>query len=290
MKNLILVIFLMFIGSVFAQKFSNEDVVGVYKEKSNDPVGGSTFVFLPDQSFVMSYFGGLQKGTWEIIGQDIRITKTAEPQFALYGRNLNSLGNKTQVDFSMDADNGVMVGLDSNKKSHLKPVFNEGANCYRHPYIFTQNEKLVQLYAAQTIREDVDTNLEEKSYSQVYHFNIFGVYNDLILINLPSEYTEKWSALITFENDKLYLEYGDEGMQKSPIDSLSEEDITMINHFSKQSLFPNQIQSGDEFFPYSENPTQEELKPYNRIDVLEISQKVITIEEIPFFTATCGED
>ncbi|WP_026449832.1 hypothetical protein [Aequorivita capsosiphonis] len=82
----------------------------------------------------------------------------------------------------------------------------------------------------------------------------------------------------------------DEGMAKRPLESLSDEDSTFIKQFSNKSLLPDQIQNGDEFFPYTENPTEEELQAYNRIDVLEISQEVITIEDEPFFTATCAED
>ncbi|WP_026449831.1 hypothetical protein [Aequorivita capsosiphonis] len=191
MKNLFLNICLILAGSVFAQSVSEEDVVGVYREKSNDPVGGSTLIFLPDCTFVIAYFGGVQKGTWERKGEMVLLNVSTEPQFALYGRKLNSLGNKTKIDFSMDADNGAMVGLDSNKKTTLNPVFNRDANCFSHPYVFTQEEKLIQLHAAQASREWEGSNSEEKPYTQVYHFNIFGAYNDLILINLPPEYTTK---------------------------------------------------------------------------------------------------
>ncbi|MGO3183079.1 MAG: hypothetical protein ACTIJ9_09635 [Aequorivita sp.] len=290
MKILFLSICLILAGSVFAQTVSEEDLFGVYKAKSNDPMGGSTTVFLPNNTFVIAYFGGVQKGTWELRDDKILLSVSTEPQFALYGRKRNILGDKTQIDFSMDADNGAMVGLDSNNKNSLKPVFNRDANCFSHPYTFTQDEKLIQLHAAQAIREWEDSNSQEKPYAQVYHFNIFGAYNDLILINLSSEYTTKATAQAMYKEGKLYMETDDEGMAKRPLESLSEEDSAFIKQFSNKSLFPNQLLYGDEFFPYTENPSQEELKPYNRIDVLEISRQDIEIQEGSFFTATCDED
>lgn len=290
MKKLVLIVCMVLVGSVFAQEVSDEDIVGVYKPKSNDPVGGRTMVFMPDHSFVMVYFGGLQKGTWELKDKKLLITRSTEPQFALYGRNLDHLGNKTQLNFQMDADNGVMVGLDSNKKTTLKPVFNQNANCFSHPYIFTQEKELIQLQAAQSWNEITDYNSENKPYTQVYRINIFGAYNDLILINLPSEYTERFSSQALYKDGMLYMSYDDEGTAKRPLESLNEEDFAMIKHYSNISLLPNQLQKGDEFFPYAKNPTQEELKSYTRIDVLEISMEAITIQEGSFFTTTCAED
>lgn len=290
MKNIFLVICLVLVGSIFAQTVSDKDIVGVYKSKSSDPMGGTTTVFLPDNTFVIAYFGGVQKGTWELKDQKVLINLSTEPQFVLYGRNISRLGNKTQVNFQVEASNGAMVGFDSNKKTSLKPVFNLDANCFSYPYIFTQEKELLQLHAAQKTWENDDYNSEGNPYEKVYHFNIFGGYNDFILMNLSSDYTTKSTAQAIYKEGILYMDPEDEGTQKRPLESLNEEDAAFINSFSSKSLFPNQLQNGDEFFPYNENPTQEELKPYNRIEVLEISREGITVQDEPFFTATCDED
>ena len=275
---------------MFAQVVSEEDIVGVYKVQSDDPMGGVTTVLLPDKTFVISYFGGMQKGKWELNDQIVLLTHSAEPQFALYGRKLSSLGNKTQINFQIEPDNDAMVGLDSNKKTSLKPVFNQDANCFDYPYIFTQEKELIQLHAAQGTNGRTDHDPEGKPYAQVYHFNIFGAYNDLILINLSSEYTTNSSSHAIYKDGMLYMDNGDEGTQKRPMESLNEEDTDYIKQFSNTSLFPNQLQLGDELFPYTENPTQEELKPYDRIDVLEISREGIKVHEESFFIATCDKN
>lgn len=290
MKNMSLIICLILVGKIFAQSVSEEGIVGVYKSKSNDPHGSSTTVFLPDNTFIIAYFGGIQKGTWQQIDQKVLLKLRTEPQFVLFGRNLSSLGNKTKINFQVEASNGAMVGLDPNEKTNLKLVFNEDANCFTYPYVFTQEKELIQLHAAQNTWGNEDYNTEGNPYEKIYHFNIFGAYNDLILINLSSEYTTKSTIYAMYKDGMLFMESEDEGIQKSALESLSEEDSVFINHFSNKSLFSNELQIGDEFFPYTENPTQEELKPYTRIGVLEISREGITIEEDPFFFSTCDED
>lgn len=123
-----------------------------------------------------------------------------------------------------------------------------------------------------------------------YHFNNFKNYNDLILINLPSEYTTESISYAIYKDGALYLDGGDEGTKKRPLESLNQEDAAFIKSFSNKSLYQNQIQNGDEFFPSIENPIPEELKSYNRIEVLEISTEGITIQEGTFFTASCEKD
>lgn len=118
---------------------------------------------------------------------------------------------------------------------------------------------------------------------------LFGT-NDLILINLSSDYTTKSTAQAIYKNGVLYMGYDEEGAKKRPLESLNKENSAFIKHFSNKSMFPNQLQKGDEFFLYTENPTQKELKPYKRIDVLEASREGITVQEESFFTVTCDED
>lgn len=288
MKKLFLIICLVLSGSVFSQAVSEEDIVGVYNIKSNDPMGGSTMVFMPDDTYVISYFGGIQKGTWELNGQNVFLSVSTEPQFVLYGRTLSSLDNKTQVNFQMDPYNGTLVGLDSNKKTSLKSVFNQNGNCFKYPFIFTQEKELIQLHAAQVSSKIADSDSQGMPYAKVYHFNIFGAYNDLVLINLSPEYTTESKAQVIYKDGKLYMGPDDKGLTKRPLESLSDEDSAFIKQFSNKSLFSNKLQHGDEFFPYTENPSREEFKPYNRIDVLEASRQGVDVQDGSFFTATCN--
>lgn len=285
-----LIICLVVAGSVFAQNISKEDIVGVYNEKCNDPVGGSSVVFLPNQTVVILYFGGVQKGTWDLDDGRVIITASPQPQFVVYGRKTESLGTKRQVNFLIEPNNDVVVGLDSGNKRLLKPVFNQNANCFSFPYIFTQESKLIQLHAAQNRQEQNEYNFVGESSAEVYHFNIFDVYNDILLVNLPSAYSRKWRSEAPYKNGFLYMEDDDEGTQKRPLESLNEEDFNFINEFAAKSLFPNKLKHDDEFFPYRENPTKEDLNPYHRIEVLEIGWEEIEILEEPFFISICDED
>ncbi len=276
-------------GSVFAQK-STEEVVGIYKEKSNDPVGGATIIFSPDNTYFIFHFGGVQKGTWRLKNQTLTMKRSNEPKFALYGRNLNNIDFGARLSFSTEARNGVAVRLSSSSKNNFTPVFNENANCFSPPYIYSQKEKLDEFYAAKTIGFPSNSDSGEKLNAAVYYFNITEAYNDFILINLPSQYTEAWSSKARYKDGMLYLKSGGEGLERRPLETLSEEDAAFIAHYSNKSLLPNELESGGEFFPYVENPTQEELKNYTRIETSEILRDSIVIEENSFFTATCEED
>lgn len=290
MKNLIFITCIIFSLSLSGQNISNDDVVGVYKERSNDPVGGATFIFLPDHTYVIAYFGGFQKGVWEFNGEKVTLVKSTEPQFALYGRKLKSLKNQTQINFSVEAGNAVLVGLDSNAKNKLKPIFNNEANCFNYPYIFKQEKKIHQLQAAQVLMKNANSFSKNNLFAHVFHFIIPTDYNDLILINLPSDYTEKGTFHAIFNNGMLFIGSDSKGMEKRPLHTLNEEDLAMTNYFVKKSLVQNELTMYSEFFPYFENPSSELLAPYYKIKVFDSSKEDITIESEPFFHASCEDD
>ena len=290
MKNLIFIFSIIFSLSLSGQNISSDDVVGVYKERSSDPVGGATFIFLPDHTYIIAYFGGFQKGVWERNGEKVTLIKSTEPQFVLYGRKLKSLKNQTQINFSVEASNAVVVGLDSNEPIKLKPVFNDAANCFNYPYIFKQEKKLHHLRAAQVLMKNTNSSSENDFFGYVFRFTIPTDYNDLILINLPSDYTDKGTFNAIFNDDTLFIGSDSKGMKKRPLNTLSEEDLAMTTNFVKKSLLPNKLTMDNEFFPYFENPSSEFLAPFYKIKVLNVSKEEFTIESQPFFHASCDDD
>ncbi|MCG2430304.1 hypothetical protein [Aequorivita xiaoshiensis] len=290
MKKLFFSICIIFSAALSGQNISNDDVVGVYKEESNDPVGGATFIFLLDYTYVIAYFGGFQKGVWELNKDKVTLIKSTEPQFVLYGRSLKSLKNRTQINFSVEANNAVAVGLDSNEQIKLKPVFNNAANCFNYPYIFKQEKKLHQLRAAQVLIKNTSSFSKNHPSAHVFHFTIPTDYNDLILINLQSDYTQEVTSHAIFNNGKLFIGSDSKGMEKRPLQTLNEEDLVMSNYFAKKSLFPDELTSDNEFFPYFENPSSELLAPFYKIEDFDISKEAFTLESEPYFQASCDDD
>lgn len=271
----------------FAQSNASQDIVGVYTEKSDDPVGGATIVLLPDQTFAIVFFGGIHVGKWHFENEKVTLIPKVQPEFILYGRNLKSLGKTTKINFLLEPENQAMVGFEGNKRSDLKPVFNENANCLDFPYISVVDKPLAQLHAAQLSGNPLIDEADNNPYYDIHHFNIFGAYNDLILINLSAEYTQRWSMEATFKNGKLFMDNGAEGMRKKPLESLNAEDLALITDYLAKDMFGEQLQYGDEFFPTIEDATEEELKPYKRIEVLEIGKDKVNIQEGSFFKAAC---
>ncbi|RFN58199.1 hypothetical protein [Marixanthomonas ophiurae] len=287
MKKLLLIICVLFSGSIFAQGISEEDIIGVYHLKSNDPMGGNTLVFSSNHTYAIAYFGGIQKGTWELKNGKLKVTKTVEPQFALYGRKITALDNKTQVKISTRSENRLLVGFNAKNPTFLKRLFNPNSNCYITPYVINQKGPIHQFNLALLEEFPGYRSKGTENQARVFQFKNPKSYNDLIVVNLPSEYTTESNIPITFKDGLLYAGSFSEGMKKKPLQSLNEEDTMYIKKYSSESLLPQKLQYGDEFFPYSENPTPEELKPYKRIAILKNSKERITIEQGSIFTASC---
>ncbi len=281
---------MLFSGSVFAQEVSEEDIIGVYKTKSNDPMGGSTIVFLPDHTYIIAYFGGVQKGTWELKSGKLKVTKTVEPQFVLYGRKTISLGEKIQVKVSTRSENLVLVGFEAKNTTKLKRLFNPNANCFLRPYLITQQKPVNQLNLALLEAYPNDNSKEGEKRARVFQFTNTESYNDLLVVNLPSGYTSPSTAQIRYKDGLLFENSFSEGLKKRPLESLSGEDLKFVTGYSDRNLLPQKLQYGDEFFPYSENPTSEELKPYLRIKPIEISEKPFILQSGSFLNATCEKN
>lgn len=290
MKKLVFIIYFCCSVGAFAQSNTSKDLIGVYTEKSDDPVGGATIILLPDQTFAITFFGGFHVGQWQFENGKVTLIPKVQPEFVLYGRNLKSLGKTTKINFLVEPENQAMVGLEGNKKSDLKPVFNKNANCLDFPYISVVDKPLAQLHAAQLSENPLIDEADNKPYYDIYHFTVFGAYNDLILVNLSPEYTQKWSMEATFKNGKLFMDNGSEGMRQEPLESLNAEDLDFIKEYLVKDLFGEQLQYGDEFFPTVEGSSEEELKPYKRLEVLEIGKNKVNIQEGSFFTASCEDE
>jgi len=290
MEKLLLIICLVLTGSIFAQNISEENIIGVYQLKSNDPMGGNTLVFLPNNTYAIAYFGGIQKGTWELENGKLKVTKTVAPQFALYGRKISALDNTTQVKLSTRSENRVLVGFNAKNPTLLKRLFNPNSNCYIPPYVINEKGSIHQFNLA-LLEEFPGYKLQgAEKQARVFQFKNPESYNDLIVVNLPSEYTTESNIPITFKDGLLYVGSFSEGMKKKPLTSLNEEDTMYIQKYSSESLLPQKLQYGDEFFPYFENPTTEELKPYQRVKVIEVSKTHISLQTGSFLTATCKEE
>ena len=291
MKIFSLLFLILFItNSVESQELTNSDIIGVYSQPHSNPEGGETLIVFPDNTYVIVYFGGFQKGKWILKSEKIQLEKITEPVFALYGRKQESLKHQTRINFHVDSDNEALVSLNSKTIKNLRPVFNTNANCFDYPYQITLKNNLNHLQAAQLV--DVDTyDINQKEINTtLYDFKNLEGFNDYILVNLPYEYITASTIEATYRKEVLYFDYGLGEMRKSPLESIDAEELESIKNFIGQNILSDILKYGDELFPFVENPTVENSIPFQRIDAFQVSLEYISIEKKSWFTANCNED
>ena len=224
-------------------------------------------------------------GTWKKDGDLISFKNRVEPKFVLYGRTSTIVKDTVNVRFNVRENQGVAVGFTKQEPTYLKYVFNKNANCFSYPYIHKQTEKVTNLYVA-TIPYN---SASKTSASAVFHFQNPENFNEFILINLPDEYTEDINFSARIENDLLYFDTNVKGSTKRPLESLSEEDSFYLKNYTQNSILPAMLEYGHEFFPYVEQPTAQDLAPFNRIEPTILKYLKIELVKGSFFYTTCEE-
>lgn len=280
MRKLIYLIFLISFMAM-AQNPTKEDIVGSYKLPNTNPEGGQSVIIFKNKTFATFYFGGALKGTWKIIGNQVKFKTEGNPKFYLYGRKLLSLTDSTHLNFS--CEESALVNLNSKINNTMQPLFNEGANCFSYPYVYKTNKGLTEVTFA------------KKDYSQnnglfdLYKFEIPKDFNDLIVVGLSDQYTNVIEFSATYSEGSLYFNSSKKAASKraASIED-SEEDKAFIDTFMNKELIPELLSYGDEFFPNYDNPSEEQENPFTRISPIKIEQGQVNIAKHNLFTATCN--
>lgn len=285
-RNSILLFFVSLVVSILATSLNaQEDISGSYHVRGNSPEGGANYVLFPDNTFVVGYFGGMITGTWQKDGAHVFFKNRAEPKFVLYGRMVPMLKDTVQIRFNVRENQGVAVGLNKTEPVLVKSVFNENANCFSYPYMYKQTAVIQDIYAITIPYKSADKFL----ITEGFHFKNNEKQNDFIVVNLPSEYTTASSFSAKIENGLLYFGSSSNGVKKRPLDSLSEEDALYLKNYTQNSLVPSTLNYGDEFFPYLEQPTEQDLTPFIRIEATFLNALNVELLEGSFFHTTCKD-
>ena len=267
----------------------NDSITGSYYQSSGNPEGGTTTIVLPNNTFVVGYFGGMRKGTWKLIKNDAyKFTYHVEPKFVLYGRHNSKLKDSVAISMSIDGNKGVSVRFNGSSSDAFTPVFNKGANCFDYPYIYKQKEKLNSLEA---FAPDYSNYLEGKlgDLPGFYSFKIEEDYNEFILAGLSEEYSEAGSFKATYKNGILSLGADTDLKKSGQYEDLDEETLSFIKSHIEIDILPKLLEYGNEFFPHYENPMATDLIPFTRLESQLNSSKAINIEATSLFIATCED-
>ncbi len=187
-KHFFIIILLALNTGVIGQTISTDAIVGQYSLPTSDPQGGETVLIFSDNTFLTVYFGGMLKGSWKLQEDTIFFKTAASPQVVVYGRKMIALKDTTQIDLSGFSENRTLVGFGNEKDHEMQAIFNKSANCFASAYMYKTTTKLSELSFAvgkPEIRSESDYNA-----LNLYLYENTKQYNDLMVVNLPSEYTK----------------------------------------------------------------------------------------------------
>ncbi|WP_271855994.1 hypothetical protein [Patiriisocius marinus] len=286
MKSLFFSVITLVTLSLMAQ---NNEIEGTYYESSGNPEGGTTFIVMPNNTFVVAYFGGIQKGTWEATDNYYTFTYHSEPKFVLYGRKNPTLRDSVFINFSVEANLKYAVRINATKNKSFNPIFNDGANCFSYPYRYNQTEpvKTIDAYAPAIVEYYLG---EPQGSSELYSYAIEHDYNEYLLTGLPSTYSNGGSFKAVFENNELILGEGKSIKKSGEIKDISEEDLLFITAHTENEILPKVLEYGNEFFPYFDETNQSNLIPFTRIEAIRSIPKFpLQINKKSLFIVTCED-
>jgi len=265
------------------------EIVGSYYMSSGNPEGGSHFIVMPDHTFVVTYFGGMRKGTWELQDDRYFFTYHVEPVFVLYARNNPKVTDSVSVRIAIDGNRSFALRLNASGDEPFTPLFNKNANCFDYPYILKQKEALKNLDAYAPDRGYRSQN-ELEDLGEQYSFNTEIQHNEFILAGLSREYSTPRSFSATFANNSMVLNDSKTIEKSGEIEDMNAEDMQFVKQFIETELFPKQLVYGNEFFPHYDSPTETNIQPYVRIEAKLTSLQHIVIQEKSLFLANCEDD
>jgi hypothetical protein len=278
----------LFLGlSIGLSQSESVDIAGSYHKSSKDPHGGSHLIITPNNTFVVTYFGGMRKGTWLENDDGYEFTYHTEPEFVVYARHNPSITDSVIIRAHVDAVNGDAIRINPKASNEFRLIFNEHANCFSYPYIYKHHQAIesLDLYTAN------GGNYREGAYQDTsetyYNYAIDLSFNELILTGLPPEYSVSRSFKANYNNGSLSIANAGSLNKTSEYAEINKEELDYINRYIKNDVFPKVLNSNSEFFPRYDDPIESELTPFIRVDSEKKEFKNIRINPNSMFTAVC---
>lgn len=267
----------------------------MFPKNGGDAESGVYLDILPNGSYTIAYFGGIDVGTWAINVQ----TKNLEMQpfnnlhesFYVYGRKNTSLAkDMIRLEFNV-GDNFYMkpepiVSFDNQEgiATQMQPIINQESNCWKYPESYTalvMSKNASKVHVAIPVGEHKNESLEDRVQPidvLDYSFDTAGQYNDYI-INYNKRIEKSTAKIIGLFKDKmLYLD-------ENPV---SEKSETSPNNLKELAEFAAEV-----FKPIAK--TQEislAYKVHNTYYLLEKTTKESKKTDLnlkkPLLNSTCG--
>lgn len=227
----------------------NETIIGIYHIKGNSPEGGSDIFVFEDGSYALTYFGGIQTGTWASVQNDYyRFTPNKNQKgFEVYGRHHKGLQNTIQVFFNGFDGGSAAIHFNTSgnipsQKIAFTPVFNPYANCFSYPYVYTHNKNTNAI----SLRQDLYTK-DIISFPNEEKFNHF-------VINFYGKEEEDFQPFqVAIKDNKMYFSenvFSD----RTPLEKASNEDLFYIKELIvQQRIIPDHIYYNPHYNKFSDS-------------------------------------
>lgn len=287
MKYFLFAIVFSFTSLLSSQNDSTE-VVGSYYISSGNPEGGTNIIVMPNNTFVVGYFGGMRKGTWKKQDGKYIFTYHVEPQVVLYARNNLSIKDSVSVQIGLDGSKDFALRFNASENTPFTPIFNENPNCFSYPYVHKLDNALNTLDVL-IPNKGYDNYGEIIELNKIFGFKITEDYNEFIVAGLSDEYSEPGSFLATYENKSLVLDNSQIIKKRRSYEDLGKEDLHFVKQYTQTEIFPKLLDRGSEFFPYYENPSENELLPFTRIESKMVDGNDVELVAESLFFASCED-
>ncbi len=220
-NKLLLVIIIM---STLANAQNNPDIVGLYNLGSQSPEGGSHLFVLENGNYAITYFGGIQTGKWEVTEENIcKFSPNIKAStFELFGRHNKDLKGNTKFFFS-GFENGetfIQLRTEKEEKIIMQRVFNEDANCFSLPYVYTFKTIPNSILFMSLQYGDNNTK-----HPVITIENPNG-YNDFVANFIEVNDYEAQPLIAKFKDDTLFFEEN-HSIERIPLDEF-DEDVEFI--------------------------------------------------------------
>jgi hypothetical protein len=237
MKKIKLLLIIIFMTNITNAQNSDK-IIGLYNLGASSPEGGSHLFVLDNGKYAITYFGGIQIGTWKITPKNTYkfIPNHTESRFELFGRHNKDLKNHTKISFNGFENSQTFIQLRNEKKEAftMQQVFNLDANCFSFPYVHT----------FKTIANNISLMFKnyEEDASPIISFKNPEGYNDFVATFTQVDYYEARPFFAKFKDDKLYFNDDDYSSRK-PLDN-DGEDVQFIKNFidkevNKETIYLN---------------------------------------------------
>lgn len=205
---LLLTIFLSLSIQAQMNTINTDSLPGRYhRSGGGDPLGGSDLFILPDNRFVVTYFGGAISGQWRLNDKMVIFTPTAASQpFQLFGRHNPKLGDTTRIFFQgfQDDETFIRLNFQPGDTASMQRVFNISPNCFGFPYVTTFPGKTANIALA--CKPYIDSREDEATTQPIYKFSNTQNYNDFTVFYMSARKAPRGFRVLPKDNRVYFSE------------------------------------------------------------------------------------